>query len=334
MNLSEAEIQVLASLKEAESQSQPTDRATLEQRGDRYWIFKEEWSGAFASLADKGLLRSDGTNFIVTESGRSLADACYAERPDLYWYYYQRFYSIAQKSEAHSRFCEKVYGKDLSQEGQTDMTCFDDIPDRLHLRPGDKLLDLGCGAGGLSEYVADSTGAIVTGLDYSASAIETATARTEGKRDKLSFVEADLNSLDLPENSFDAAISIDSVYWVADMVDAISSMVRTIKSEGQLCILIEHRIGGNDHTQLDESDRTGVALALSELNLNYETKDYTEAFLKFWPLVKETAEQLREDFAREGASLICDNWVREADEIYLPAVNANKIRRILYHVHV
>ena len=70
------------------------------------------------------------------------------------------------------------------------------------------------------------------------------------------------------------------------------------------------------------------------MNLNYETKDYTEAFLKFWPLVKETAELLREDFARDGASLICDNWVREADEIYLPAVNANKIKRYLYHAQV
>ena len=334
MNLSEAEIQVLASLQEAESEGQPTDRATLEKRGGRYWIFKEDWSDAFSSLVHKQLLRGDDTNFILTESGRPLAKAYYAERPDLYWYYYQRFYSIADKSDAHSRFCEKVYGKDLSQEGQTDMECFNDILNRLDLKPGDRLLDLGCGAGGLSEYVADRTGAIVTGVDYSPSAIETANARTETKRDKLSFIEADLNSLSLPENSFDAAISIDSIYWVADTADVISSIVKTIKSGGQLCILIEHRTNGRDHPELAESDNTEVALALSELNLNYETKDYTESFLKFWPLVKQTAEALREDFVRDGASLICDNWIREADEIYLPAVNGNRIKRYLYHVHI
>lgn len=333
MDLSEAEIQVLASLKEADSHNQPTDRATLEKRAERYWIFLEDWSDAFSSLVDKGLLRGDESCFSLTESGRPLAAVYYKERDDFYWYYYQRFYSVAHESEAYSRFCERVYGKDLCQEGQADMACFNDILNRLDVKPGGRVLDLGCGAGGLSEYVADSTGAIVTGIDNSTSAIETANARTEGKRDKLTFIKADLNALKLPEHSFDAAISIDSINFVVGKVDAIASFIRAIKPGGKLCILLTQRINEGDHPDVLEVDKTPVALALAALNLNFETHDYTASFFQFWPLAKKTAETLREDFVRDGAVFICDAWVMQA-KTFLRAINADEIKRYLYHIHV
>lgn len=334
MNLSEAEIQVLASLKEAETYNQPTDRETLERRGKRYGAYKEGWAVAFPSLIDKGLLRSDENRFDLTESGRPLADVYYAERTNESWYHYQRFYSVAHESEAHSRFCERVYGKDLCQDGQTDMKCFDDILERLNLKPGDHVLDLGCGAGGLAEHLSDRTGARVTGVDNSASGIETAKARTKGKRDRLEFIKADINSLDLPANSFDVAISLDSIYWVTSMADAISSIARSIKAGGQLCILMEQRIHEGDLPDVLEVDKTPVALALSALKLNYESKDYTASLLEFWPLARETAEALREDFVRDGADFIYDSWIKHADETFLPAINVNQIRRYLYHIHV
>ncbi len=52
MNPSEAEIQVLAILRGAELEAQPTDWASLEKRGERYWIYLEDWSTAFSSLSD------------------------------------------------------------------------------------------------------------------------------------------------------------------------------------------------------------------------------------------------------------------------------------------
>ena len=333
MGLSEAEIQVLASVKEAGSSNQPIDRATLEKQGERYWIYKEDWSDAFSSLVDKDLLEGDESGFSLTESGQPLGAVYYRERDDFYWYYYQRFYSVAHESEAYSRFCERVYGKDLCQEGQADMACFNDILNRLDLKPGDRVLDLGCGAGGISEYVADSTGAIVTGVDCSTSAIEPANARTEGKRDKFTFIKADLNALNLPEHTFDAAILIDSINFVAEKVDAIASFTRAIKPGGQLCILFSQRIKEGDHPDVLKADKTPVASALAALNLNFETHDYTESFLQFWPLAKKMAETLREDFVRDGAVFICDAWVMQA-EVFLRAINANEIKRYLYHIHV
>ena len=105
MNLTEAEIQVLASLQAAELDAAPTDKATLERGGERYWIFLEDWSEAFPSLIARGLIEGDASGYRLSEAGRPLGYAYNRERPDKYWYYYQRFYPAAYASATHSRLC-------------------------------------------------------------------------------------------------------------------------------------------------------------------------------------------------------------------------------------
>ena len=55
------------------------------------------------------------------------------------------------------------------------------------------------------------------GRDISLSAIEVAHARTVSKRDRLNFEIGDLNALDLPSENYDAAISLDALYWVSNL---------------------------------------------------------------------------------------------------------------------
>ncbi len=334
MNLLEAEIQVLASIEEALSNRITASRKTLEERSDRYWVFKEDWTNAFNGLENKNLISGNGDGYELTDIGRPLAIDYYAQRPDLYWYFYQKFYDLAESSKAHSRFSKIVFGEDRLQEGQTDMKSFDDLLSRLQLQPYHHLLDLGCGAGGLSEYVYDKLCASVTGIDYSESAIRTARNRTENKRKKLHFLQADLNALDLPSQTFDMAISIDSIYGVSDMDQTISSIIETIKPGGQLCILIVHRLKEARDASYLESKNTRVAKSLDNLNLRYDTVDYSDVFLDFWPRAKKAALSLRDEYVSEGAELICDIWIREADEDFLPSIEAGIIKRYLYQIYV
>jgi hypothetical protein len=53
MNISETEIQILASLSKLEAESSLTDQKSIEARGVGYWIFKEDWEGAFEKLLAK-----------------------------------------------------------------------------------------------------------------------------------------------------------------------------------------------------------------------------------------------------------------------------------------
>jgi ubiquinone/menaquinone biosynthesis C-methylase UbiE len=329
MNLDEAERQVLATLHRAALDTEPTDREALEKRGECYWIYREDWSGAFGSLAEKGLIDGDTDGYRLTESGRPLGESNHCERPDLYWYYYQRFYPVAYASAAHSRFCERVYGEDLCQEGMTDMAALNDLLGRLDLKAGDHLLDLGCGAGVMAEYISDRTGARVTGLDYAASAIAEARERTAGKRDRLTFLQADMNDLDLPAQFFDAAISLDSLYWVADIADTLSRVARGIKPGGRIGVFMLQSLGEPESPEILEADKTAPARAFAKLNLAYQAHDYTDRNKEFWLRAREAAIALREDFEAEGNGFIAANWIRECEE-YLPANEAGTIARYLY----
>lgn len=332
MNLDGAEIQVLATLRKAELEGLGADRSSLEYAGDRFRTFREDWSSAYAGLIEKGLIEGDGGGYGLTDAGRPRADAYHRERPDHYWYYYQRFYTAAYASAAHSCHCERVYGEDLCQEGQMDMACLHELLARIDLQRGDAVLDLGCGAGAISEYISDKTGAVVTGIDYAATAIAAANARTEAKRSRLTFREGDLSAIELPSRSFDAAIMIDAIYWVADMDAAVAAIVESLKEGGQLAIVIAQDLrGGADRSRL-EVDATSVARSLGRLGLEYVAYDQTEAFRDFWPRVKASMVDLRGEFEAEGNGFICDALEREADEEYLPFLEADEVRRYIYHV--
>lgn len=214
MELNEAEIQILASIYDAEVNNDPVDRKSLVEGGARYLNYREDWSNAYASLIDKGLIGGNQEAYHLTDAGRPLGLHYLEERPDSYWYYYRDFYDKADASQAHSKFCDLVFGLDLTQEGQMDMDSVHDLLDRLQLEPGQRVLDLGCGAGRISEYISEKTGTRVTGLDYSETAIAVAKARTERKRSQLDFVKADLNKLNLEPKSYDAAVSIDSIQTI------------------------------------------------------------------------------------------------------------------------
>jgi SAM-dependent methyltransferase len=334
MLLNEAEIQVLATLYRAEAEDHPVDKLSLGESGKRYRNYLVNWLDAYDSLAGKGLISRDEEGYHLTEAGRPQGLHYLEQRPDSYWYYYQEFYDKAHASNAHSRFCEQAYGKDLCQEGQMGMDAVHDLLDRLDLKPGQRVLDLGCGAGGIAEYISDQTGTWVTGLDYSKIGISVARSRTENKRSQLDFIEADLNKLELEPQSYDAAISIDSIYWVNDTADVLRRIINTLKPGGQLILSIVIMPGYCDSPEELEIDKTFVATALDRLEIDYDSVDRTESFHDFWPGVKIAMSSLKKDFEQEGNGFIYQNWIREAEDEFLPALESGGLRQYLYHVQV
>jgi ubiquinone/menaquinone biosynthesis C-methylase UbiE len=332
--MNEADIQVLASLRRAELESESSDRATLESRADRFWIFVEDWADSYSRLISEGLIEGDDNGYRLTEAGRPLGKKYHEEKPDHYWYYYHILYPAAQASKSHTRLCERVFGKDLCQDGQADMESIDSLLSHLELTEGGTLLDLGCGAGGISEYASDTTGARVTGLDFAPTAIETANARTQDKRDRLHFVQGDMNALDLPEQSFDAVMSVDTIYWAEDIDNALSSIARLVKPGGRLGIFIAHTPDYGEGPDSMEPDGSWIAVSLSRLGLEYDVYDFTESFLGFWPRMKKVAVELYDDFVAEGNEFIYAALLKDADDDYLLRGEAGELRRYLYIARV
>jgi len=83
--------------------------------------------------------------------------------------------------------------------------------DRLDLRPGQRMLDLGCGAGGIANYIAESRDIHVMGVDNATLAIAPVPQVSGHHADRLASIQADTNKLPL-ERRFDAALAIDLRY--------------------------------------------------------------------------------------------------------------------------
>jgi ubiquinone/menaquinone biosynthesis C-methylase UbiE len=333
-DLIEAEIQVLASLFKAEDESLPRDKASLEKGGERFWRWQEDWSDAYGSLLEKGLIEGDDSSYRLTEDGRPIGRDYHHERPDRMWYYFQRLYEAVDVSPTFARFCEQVFGKNLCQEGMADIDSIDDLIAKLGLGSDNRFIDLGCGIGGITGYIADQTGAHATGLDYSKSAVEMARNRFAGKEDRLTFTTGDMNHLDLPEGSFDAAIMIDTLYWVANIADSLKQIARTIKPGGQMGILHMHGPWHGDPPGTVPAEDTGVGKALVACGFAYEAHDYTAQNFEFYRRFHRVMTELRDDFIAEGYGFIPDSNLLEVEGEILPAMEANKMTRYLYHVRL
>lgn len=99
------------------------------------------------------------------------------------------------------------------------------VVDLLNPRPGEEILDLGCGDGALSLTIA-ARGALITGIDPSPSLV--AAARAAG----LSAVRGD--ALVLPfTNCFDAVFTNAVLHWISKPDAVIASVAKALRPGGR-----------------------------------------------------------------------------------------------------
>src|SRR5262245_28078538 len=101
----------------------------------------------------------------------------------------------------------------------------------LDPKPGERILDLGCGSGELTKKLAESS-ADVTGIDSSAEMIEKA---------KKNFPELDprvmdAQSLDIPDEKFDGVFSNAAFHWFSDPARSAKEVFRVLRKGGRLAM--------------------------------------------------------------------------------------------------
>jgi ubiquinone/menaquinone biosynthesis C-methylase UbiE len=208
----------------------------------------------------------------------------------------------------------------------------------LRLCPDRQVLDLGCGTGMISEYIADCTGAHVTGLDYIPQAIQQAQKRTAAKSDRLSFVVADITALDLPDHSYDAIIAIDTIYFSNDYADTICRWTKVLRPNGQVALFYSY---GRESWMPREQfpceslapEHTPLADALKANGLRFQTWDFTDADYHLAQLRKAVLIELRPHFEAEGIMFVYDNRMGDA-EGFSHAIEEGLHVRYLYHVQL
>jgi ubiquinone/menaquinone biosynthesis C-methylase UbiE len=110
------------------------------------------------------------------------------------------------------------------------------IAAELRLRPGDTLVDLGCGIAGPALWVARETQARLTGIDGAPAAAEYASARAAelGLADRARFVVGWFAATGLEADSADGVMSEDALQYAPDKQAAIAEVARILRPGGRL----------------------------------------------------------------------------------------------------
>jgi len=113
----------------------------------------------------------------------------------------------------------------------------------LDVSPGDRVLDIACGNGNFSRRLAD-LGAAVTALDFSATMVARARARTGACADRISYLVADATDATQMEafgvRAFDAAVSNMALMDMGSIGPLLESLGRVIVPGGRFVFSVGH----------------------------------------------------------------------------------------------
>lgn len=223
---------------------------------------------------------------------------------------FEKYYARAMTSAAHAEFCRRVYGQNFGQHGMADFTQIDIMLDRLKPTAGDVVLDMGCGYGLISKYIAEQTGAKVVGIDLSPSAIEYANTLAQ-KNDKLEFHVMDLRQLRFPRDTFSHIVSIDTIYYTPSPKATLQQLKEIGNDELRLAVVRTFPI--RSFTKETWSPHlTELATLLKETFGGYETVDFSKEENEHWRKKVAILDSLKEKFVEEGNEELFQFRYREA----------------------
>jgi SAM-dependent methyltransferase len=129
------------------------------------------------------------------------------------------------------------------------------------IRSGDRVLDIGCGAGQTTREAARAAApGEVVGIDVSAAALERARELSDGLAN-VAYKQGDAQTHPFEPASFDVAISRCGVMFFADPVAAFANIARALRPGGRLVALIWQRYRDNEWVvAIDEAIGAPAAL--------------------------------------------------------------------------
>ena len=162
---------------------------------------------------------------------------------------FQSFLDGNQYTGKNIRRQEKVYGDKFYSHGGEDTTA--KFCSELELRPGQKVLEIGCGVGGSSFYMARHFGVDVFGIDLSQNMISIAkdywNQENSGIQHRVQFHIEDATKMEYPENFYDVVYCQDTILHIFEKKPLFENLFKCLKPGGKLMIS-DYCRGEGEHT--------------------------------------------------------------------------------------
>jgi len=108
----------------------------------------------------------------------------------------------------------------------------------LKLRGGEHVLDVACGTGHASLAMAGMLpNGRVTSTDFSPGMLSQARRKAKERNiTNIEFIEMDMQRLEFPDNSFDAAVCAFGIFFVEDMETQLAHIASKVRPDGEIAI--------------------------------------------------------------------------------------------------
>uniref|UniRef100_A0A0E0L5B8 phosphoethanolamine N-methyltransferase n=1 Tax=Oryza punctata TaxID=4537 RepID=A0A0E0L5B8_ORYPU len=233
---------------------------------------------------------------------------------------FQRFLDNVQYKTSGILRYERVFGEGYVSTGGIETT--KEFVDKLDLKPGQKVLDVGCGIGGGDFYMAENYDAHVLGIDLSINMVSFAIERAIGRKCSVEFEVADCTTKSYPPNTFDVIYSRDTILHIHDKPALFRSFFKWLKPGGKVLISDYCRNPGKPSEEFaayikqrgyDLHDVKTYGKMLEDAGFHHVVaEDRTDQFLRVLQRelaeVEKNKEAFLADFTQEDYDDIVNGW--------------------------
>ncbi|XP_060903954.1 phosphoethanolamine methyltransferase isoform X1 [Labrus mixtus] len=221
---------------------------------------------------------------------------------------FQQFLDNQQYTNRGILRYEKMFGAGYVSTGGPSTT--KEFVDMLNLKPGQKVLDVGCGIGGGDFYMAKTFGVEVLGLDLSDNMVEIAMERAIAEKlPSVQFEVADATKRVFAEGSFDVIYSRDTILHIDDKLALFKRFHSWLKPGGKL-LISDYCCGEKPWTPVFEAyvKQRGYVLHthaqygkfIEEAGFsNVRAEDRTAQFIQVIKTELQRSEAIKEEFIEE-----------------------------------
>lgn len=227
----------------------------------------------------------------------------------LFYDAYEAFYAMAKNSNAFQSFCKDAFGEDFSQDGFSNKEQIDMILQYIPQNDDVHILDIGCGNGKMLGYLQSKTKSCIYGFDYSQQAIKTAQALFP---ENAEFREGIIGQIEYPEEKFDVIISMDTLYFAADMTAFVAQVRKWIKKDGVFFVGYQE---GDVIPKTQNAHTTLLVKALKENNMTYEVTNISKQTYELLKTKRKSAMKYQAMFEEEGNSQWFDMLIGQTEYI-------------------